>query len=301
LVCLVIGAFPIDGLRAEAVEPVARIPFEIQANRIVFPMKIGDSSEKRILLDTGLTFEGVYLFHEELIAELGLEDGVEQDVSGAGADDPSSSVMKDGLTLSAGGIEFREQRVFVSRSPRTQRFPRHGVAGYTLFGNFVVEIDHDSMTIVLHDNSSFEPDPSWETIDMTLRNKIPWIDIGVDVTGDKEIPASIYIDLGAGDALLLLVRPEMKFPMPEGMERRYIGTGLSGDIYGEFGRVSSVRIGSHRLKNVLTAFPPAEVRSKQKGADGIIGSDFLRRFNVIFDYNRSRMYVKPNQNFDLAF
>jgi hypothetical protein len=291
----------VDAVQAGAAEPLGRIPFEIEANRIVFPMKVGRASEQRILLDTGLTFEGVYLFHEKMIEELGLTDGIEQDVSGAGADDPSSSVMKDGVTLSAGGIEFRGQRVYVSRSPRTQRFPRGGVAGYTLFGSFVVEIDHDSMTIVLHDKSSFEPDPSWEAIEMTLRHNIPWIDIGVDVTGKKEISASVYIDLGAGDALLLLVRPEMRFPMPEGMERRYIGTGLSGDIYGEFGRVSSVRLGSHRLTNVVTAFPSAEVRSKQEGADGIIGSDLLRRYNVIFDYHRSRMYVKPNQHFETDF
>ena len=136
---------------------------------------------------------------------------------------------------------------------------------------------------------------------MELRDRIPWIDVGVTVSGEKEIPASVYIDLGAGDALLLLVRPEMKFEVPEGMERRYIGTGLSGDIYGEFGKVSSVRIGSYRLMDVVTAFPLAEVRSKQEGADGIIGSDLLRRFNVIFDYERLRMYLKPNRSFEAPF
>jgi hypothetical protein len=286
---------------AGAAEPVARFPFEIQANRIIFPMKIGDSSELMILLDTGLTFEGVYLFHEEKIEELGLTDGVEEDVAGAGADDPSSSVLKEGATLNVGGIEFQDQRIYVSRSPRTQSFPRDGVAGWTLLGNYVVEIDHNTMTIALYDKSSFEPDPSWDPIEMTLRHNIPWIDLGISVGGEEETPAEVYIDLGAGDALLLLVRPEMKFPMPEGMESKYIGTGLSGDIYGDVGKVASVRIGSHRLKNVVTAFPDAEVRSKQEGADGIVGSDLLRRFNVIFDYDRSRIYLKPNRAFEERF
>ena len=286
---------------AGAAEPVARFPFEVQANRIIFPMMVGDSSELKILLDTGLTFEGVYLFHEKMIEELGLTDGVEQDVAGAGADDPSSSVLKEGATLRVGGIEFQDQRVYVSRSPRTQRFPRDGVAGWTLLGNYVVEIDHHSMTIALYDKSSYEPDPSWDPIEMTLRHNIPWIDLGISVGGEEETPAEVYIDLGAGDALLLLVRPEMKFPLPEGMENKYIGTGLSGDIYGDFGRVASVRIGSHRLKNVVTAFPDAEVRSKQEGADGIVGSDLLRRFNVIFDYDRLRIYLKPNRAFGERF
>jgi len=288
-------------LVAGAAEPVARFPFEVQANRIIFPMKVGDSSDLKILLDTGLTFDGVYLFHEKWIGELGLADGVERSVAGAGADDPTSTVMKEGRTLSAGGLTFQEQRVYVSRSPRTQKFPRDGVAGWTLFGNFVVEIDHDNMTIALHDPASFEPDPSWEAIEIELRKRIPWIEVGVSVSGEEEVPASVYIDLAAGDALLLLVRPEMKFEMPAGTERRYIGTGLSGDIHGEFGRVASVRIGKHRLKDVVTAFPPAEVRSKQAGADGIVGSDLLRRFNVIFDYERLRMYLKPNRSFETPF
>ena len=55
------------------------------------------------------------------------------------------------------------------------------------------------------------------------------------------------------------------------------------------------------MKNVVTAFPDAEVRSKQEGADGIVGSDLRRRFNVIFDYGRLRIYLKPNRAFDERF
>jgi len=292
---ILLGALGVLG--AVAAEPLARIPFEVEANRIIFRMTALGSSEMRILLDTGCTFEGVYLFQEKWIEELGLSDGVGREVAGAGGGDPTSTVMKDGLTLSTGGLEFTGQRVYVSRSARTQRFPRDGVAGWTLLGNFVVEIDHDSMTIALYEPSGFAPDPSWEAVEIELRDRIPWLELGVSVDGEEEIPMSAYIDLGAGDALLLLVRSGMKFELPEGMERRYIGTGLSGDIYGEFGTVASVRIGSHRLRKVVTAFPPAEVRSKQQGADGIVGNDLLRRFNVIFDYGRSRLYLKPNRIF----
>jgi hypothetical protein len=62
-----------------------------------------------------------------------------------------------------------------------------------------------------------------------------------------------------------------------------------------------VKIGPFRLENVVTAFPPAEVRSKQEGADGIIGNDLMRRFNVIFDYGNKRLYLKPNRHFDTPF
>jgi len=38
-----------------------------------------------------------------------------------------------------------------------------------------------------------------------------------------------------------------------------------------------------------------------KGADGILCNNALRRFNVIFDYSGSMLYIKPNRSFDIPF
>jgi hypothetical protein len=284
-----------------AAEPLARIPFFVQDHRIVIEMKAGDSPAMKVLLDTGLTFDGVYLFQEKWIESLGLQDLVERNVSGAGEGDPTSSVKSDGATLSAAGFEFHDQTIYVSRSPRTQRFPRDGVAGWSLFGHHVVEIDHETGTLLLHDPATFEPDTSWKAIDIELRKRIPWLEVGIDVDGEQEIPASVYIDLGAGDALLVLVRADMKLTVPKETERRLIGVGLSGEIHGEFGTVSRVTIAGFELHDVLTAFPRAEARSRQEGADGIVGSDLLRRFHVVFDYSRLKLYLKPNREFGTPF
>jgi hypothetical protein len=154
---------------------------------------------------------------------------------------------------------------------------------------------------VLHDPESFVANPTWESVEMTLKKKIPFIDAAVVVAGEEEIPVTVYIDLAAGDALLLLVRPEMKFAVPEGLEERHLGTGLSGHVRGGVGRIPRLRIGSFVLNDVVTAFPPAEVRSKQEGADGILGNDAMRRFNTVFDYRRGRLYLKPNRHFTTPF
>ena len=112
---------------------------------------------------------------------------------------------------------------------------------------------------------------------------------------------SLYIDLASGDALELLTGQNQKFSLPDNLEDQYLGTGLSGDIHGQVGRSGAVRISMFEVRDVSTSFAPAGVRSKQKGADGILGDDFIRRFNVIFDYSRKRMYLKPNKYYDQPF
>jgi hypothetical protein len=97
------------------------------------------------------------------------------------------------------------------------------------------------------------------------------------------------------------MKPGQKFNLPAETEDYYLGRGLSGDINGKKGKISKVIIGQYELGNVNAAFAPAEVRSKQKGADGVISNNLLRRFNLIFDYSNRKMYIKPNSFFKEPF
>ncbi len=60
--------------------------------------------------------------------------------------------------------------------------------------------------------------------------------------------------------------------------------------------MAAVAIGSHRLTKVPAAVAQAEIRSRQDGADGIIGNSLLRRFDVIFDYAHNRIHLRPNSH-----
>ena len=93
----------------------------------------------------------------------------------------------------------------------------------------------------------------------------------------------------------------MKFQMPKLVEDLYIGRGLSGDIYGKTGPITRLILGPYALNNVKASFAAAEVRSKQDRADAILGNASLRRFNLIFDYGRKKLYLKPNSHFAEPF
>lgn len=66
-------------------------------------------------------------------------------------------------------------------------------------------------------------------------------------------------------------------------------------------RVESQRLGSFVLEDVPTAFPKAEVRSRQPGADGIICNNTLLRFHVVFDFTKKMLYLKPNSSYGKSF
>jgi len=62
-----------------------------------------------------------------------------------------------------------------------------------------------------------------------------------------------------------------------------------------------LKLASSELIDVVTAFAPAEIRSKQEGTDGILGNNALRRFNCIYDYKNEKLYIKPNSSFNELF
>ncbi|UCF71156.1 MAG: hypothetical protein JSW49_02440 [candidate division WOR-3 bacterium] len=290
-------ACPLSSVKDKKIQ----IPFEIAHNVIILPVRAGNSQTLNIILDTGMHFEGLLLYNIDPEDSVVLKNPVDVQVPGAGADGPAQAAMADSMSFYVGKLECKNQKIILLKGDVMRGMASQGVTGYSLFGKYCVEVDYDRMLITLHE-PSVEADSSWEWLPVTFKaNNIPWIEGIVNITGAEEIPLSLYIDLASGDALELLTKDDMKFDLPENLEAAYLGTGLSGDIHGHTGKIASLRLGSFYLKNVTTAFAPAEIRSKQDNADGIVGSNALRRFNIIFDYKRGRLYLKPNTHFNKPF
>ncbi len=274
------------------------IPFKLINNVIILPVRLGDSREFKVILDTGMHFEGLLLYNIDPEDSVALEKPVQVLAPGAGGDEPSTALMADSMSFFVGRLECKNQKIIVVQNDRMEGFSSEGVTGYSLFGNYAVEIDYDNMIIALYE-PPLKVDSSWQAVPMTFKtNNIPWIEGAVNINGAEEIPVSLYIDLASGDALELLVKEDMKFHLPDNLEDAYLGTGLSGDIHGQSGRIASLKLGFFHLNDVTTSFAPAEIRSKQDNADGILGNNSLRRFNIIFDYKGKALYLKPNSHFN---
>ena len=109
---------------------------------------------------------------------------------------------------------------------------------------------------------------------------------------EPPVRLAAHIDCASSETVELLTRDADKFRTPA-VADRYLGRGLSGDIYGREGTVTRIRIGSCELTNVLVAIVPATVGSS-KPAPAVVANGLLRRFNVIYDYASQKLYIKPN-------
>jgi hypothetical protein len=277
------------------------VPFELERNKIIIPTSVNGSPPQRLILDTGMGFDGVYLFHKAALGLIDTTGAIEVRVPGAGSGEASRATMIETGRIAFGDVAVADQKIIVSHSEHTQTFPTDGVIGWNLFGHYIVEINYDSQRIFLHDTTYTPSDSDWTVLPVEMKKGLPFFTVDAEVIDGEVVPMLVYIDLASGDALELLVGPQQKFTMPKNLTASNLGTGLSGDINGQVGRSVRLNIGGFDLHDIRTAFAPAKVRSKQEGADGILGDDVIRRFNIIFDYPHARLYIKPNNTFQTPF
>jgi hypothetical protein len=161
-----------------------------------------------------------------------------------------------------------------------------------------VELDYGRGEMVLHPPGTFRPDSTWRAEPIRFReNRIPWLDLVAGVRAADSVSLACYIDLASSESVEFLTREGARFTLPDSLQDVVLGRGLSGDIHGRRGRIAWVRLGAARLAGVVAAFTPAAVRSKQPGADAVVGNGLLRRFDCVFDYAAKRLYLRPNAAF----
>lgn len=280
---------------------LAVIPFSVDRNKIIIETTVDNCSGQRIILDSGMPWDGLLLFQESFIHNTQLQPGGEAGVGGAGGGAPASSVFYDSVSFQQGNLKLDNQFLVVLTSEATQDFPTNGAIGWSLFGHYVMEIDYDSHEIRLFDPESYRIGHDWSEIDIELRRNIPYLHASVITDGNKRTEQFFYIDMGASDALELLICDSMDLEVPGNCHDTLIGVGLNGDIYGCVAFLEGLEIGGYVLPDIRTSFSEKEVRSRRYDADGVISNAALRRFNQVFDYSRNKLYIKPNSTFSEPF
>ena len=294
---LFVLAIPCKGAAQKHVLPLNEVN-----NRTHVAVTIDGIVIPHILIDTGFPFDGVIIYNPNYRDSLDLSNAMDVQIPGAGGGEPSRGSMIDSATFYLGEIAMHNQRIITLESDTYKGFASNGIIGYSIFGHYITEFNYDNNTITLYDSDTLAVDDSWADVPLYFKgNNIPWIDASVVIADGPPVSLAMNIDYAAGDVVLLLEKPDMKFKLPMKTEDTYIGRGLSGDIYGKTGYIRKLIIGPYVLENVKASIADARIRSKQKNADAILGVGAMRRFNLIFDYNSKKLYVKPNRHFNEPF
>ena len=130
----------------------------------------------------------------------------------------------------------------------------------------------------------------------------PYVSTRLEID-EKPALATLLLDNGLSDAVWLfpdstnIFVPQRSFP-------DFLGLGLSGDVIGRRAKITSMTLGENTLRNVTTSFPDSlsvEGLQTYHARNGSIGSEIMRRFHLVFDYEGKALYLKKNKWFDEKF
>lgn len=287
----------------------SKVKFQLIDNLIIIPVEINgvslsfivDSGVSRpILFNIVNTSDSLKLKNVESIYLRGLGDG-----GSIEALKSTKNLFKIGSAINVNQDVFiitDESINFTSRLG----IPVHGIIGYDIFKNFIVEINYGSKYIRFNNPKTFtyKNCKKCETLPLILFNDKPFIDAIVEVN-KKSIPVKLLMDSGGSDALWLFENDSLGL-VPENNNYfiDFFGRGLSGSVYGKKSKVSKFSINDFHLQNVNVAYPDSAAISfakKYKERSGSMGGELLRRFNIILDYKNAKVTFKRNNHFKDPF
>jgi hypothetical protein len=182
--------------------------------------------------------------------------------------------------------------------------PVHGIIGYDLFRDFVVEVNYSKKNIKLFDPNSYEYRLSNNSrmLDISIIGKKAYLDASIVVLDSEEIPVKMLMDTGSSDAVWLFEDERIRIPKKNYDD--FLGKGLAGDIYGKRTKIHHLKIADFVLSDAKAAFPDMETFNTIKdfgGRNGSLGGEILKRFNMVIDYPNQKLILKKNSNFDRKF
>lgn len=281
-----------------------KIRFELINNLIVLPLEL-NGIKLSFVLDTGVSKP--ILFNLVNTDSLAIKSVETIYLRGLGEGGSIKALRSRGNLLRMGDAINVNQDVYVVFDSNLNFTPRlgvpvHGIIGYDLFKDFIVEINYSSEYIRLYKQDEFKASFSkkWQSLPITLNNKKPYLDAEVTIDS-KVIPVKLLIDTGGSDALWLFESEELGLlPDSELYFEDYLGKGLSGSVYGKRTKIDGFKLGEYSQQNVNVAFPDSSSLSlaqQYKERRGSISGNVLKRFNMFFDYEQGQIYFKKNSLF----
>ena len=291
-----------DGQRSQ------KIQFELINNLIIIPVEV-NGVQLSFILDSGV--RKPILFNLTNLDSVQLNEVSEISIKGLGEGKPIDALSSENNIFRLKNIRNTAQKVYVVLD-RDINFstslgvPVHGIIGFDLFRNFVVEINYGRTFIRFHDPEHFKSPKSrkYETLPLVVEDSKAYVQGAVLLENNDEIPVKLLVDTGSSDAIWLFQNPEMGIGLPSKNYDDYLGKGLSGDIFGKRTKVHRLRLGSFVLENAKAAFPDLTSFSGVKDLgdrNGSVGAAVLKRFNIVFDYQGGRVSLKKNGHFASPF
>ncbi len=284
------------------------IPFKLVNNLIIIPVEV-NGSELSFLLDTGVSKP--ILFNLTDKDSIQINNVTPVAIRGLGSDKKVQALRSLGNTFELKGLYNPSQELFLVMDEGIDFSPRlgmtvHGIIGYDLFKDFIVEVNYSKKRLKFHNPETFryKKCKKCEQIPLTLYKNKPFVDAAVSIEDKAEVPAHLLVDSGSSDAVWLFKDEKKRISVPEKKYSDFLGKGLGGAIYGERAKLTHLSLAGNKIAGAKVAFPDSVTTSlvrHNKRRNGSVGGEVLKRFNLIYDYRGGKITFKKNGNFKKPF
>lgn len=285
-----------------------KIRFELINNLVIIPVEI-NGAELTFILDSGVSKP--ILFNLSESDSIPINNVSEITIRGLGTGEPMKALSSRSNIFRLGDARNFSQDLYVVLDrdinfSTSLGIPVHGIMGYDLFKDFIVEVNYASHTLKLYNPELYRHKErrNRQILPLSIEKRKAYVEGTVLMKDTANIPVKLLVDTGSSDALWLFHEPAKGLEIPEKNYEDHLGKGLSGDIFGKRTKIKGVKIGGFELKEAKVAFPYRESFAALENwgdRNGSVGGEILKRFNIIFDYSRGLLTLKKNGNFKEPF
>ena len=287
------------------------LPFELINNLIIIPIEV-NGVKLNFLLDTGVS--ETIIFSLDDAGEISFNKYTSIRMKGFGNKSDFEAFRCEGNQLSVKNYVDKSQTIYLVLDQEINissqvGIPVNGIIGYHFFKNNLIKIDFDSKRLTILKGSQKQLskiEKRFNKIPMELLENKPYIQAKTifEQNPNDFLDTKLLIDTGNSDALWLFDGKSDKIKIPENNIQDFLGRGLNGDVFGKRGRILSCQIDKFQINTPITSFPSTseiENLSFVENRLGSVGSEIMKRFNLVFNYPANQLYLQKNDNFNEPF
>ena len=289
-------------------EKYQKVKFKLVNNLIIVPVEV-NGTNLSFILDTGVNKP--ILFNLSDKDSIQINNVSEIAIKGLGDGEPIEALSSNGNVFKIGKAVNNDQLLYVVMDKELNLSPRlglpvHGIIGYDLFRDFVVEVNYTSKYLKLHSPKLYrsKTNASAQTLPLHIVQNKAYLQGNVFMKNKLSIPVKLLIDSGSSDAIWLFEDIEKGLGVPKNNYEDFLGQGLSGSIFGKRSKIEGISLGSFQLKDAKVAFPDMQYFNSITSIgdrNGSVGGEVLKRFTLVFNYGGRTLSLRKNSLFNHPF
>ncbi len=283
-------------------KPIGEIPFTLNKNgTMMIQLSINHEKISNFILDTGAS---VTILDDDIaeFLKLKMQDKEFNSIGASGVSKSRNRTTGQQISITE-KVQLKD--IPISVTDLSHLGEVNGITGFDLFRNYVSKIDFDKQKITFYKKKGRPDTEGYLAVNFVETYCTPEVDISFTLKNGEVFSGKALFDTGNTASPLIVNSPYKsqqnllsKFESLVTLESR----GINSESQSVQGVIKSLKIGDFELGEMpISLSNTKEGVLSWEGYLGLLGLNYISKFNFIIDYHRKYIYLKPNSSFSTPF